>query len=102
MLGAWLMLQQEKPDDYILASGIGHTVAEFAEQAFAYAGLSLEDYVSFDSSLRRPPEPTPRVGDSTRARERLGWRPTLSFDALIKRMVDADVRALEADRMANG
>jgi GDPmannose 4,6-dehydratase len=95
MLGAWMMLQQEEPDDYILASGIGHTVAEFAERAFAYLGLSLEDYVSFDPSLRRPPEPTPRVGDSSRARERLGWRPTLSFDALIERMVDADLRALQ-------
>jgi GDPmannose 4,6-dehydratase len=96
MLGAWLMLQEDQPDDYILASGIGHTVADFAEQAFAYVGLSLEDYVSFDSSLSRPPEPTARVGDSSRARERLGWRPTLSFEALIERMVDADLRALQA------
>lgn len=96
VLGAWLMLQQEEPDDYILATGTGRTVAEFAEQAFAYAGLSLDDYVSFDASLRRPPEPTARVGDSSRARERLGWRPTLSFEAIIERMVDADLRALQA------
>jgi GDPmannose 4,6-dehydratase len=95
MLGAWLMLQQEEPGDYILASGIGHTVAEFAERAFAHLGLSLKDYVSFDPSLRRPPEPTARVGDASRARERLGWRATLSFDALIERMVDADLRALQ-------
>lgn len=101
MLGAWLMLQQEEPDDYILASGIGHTVAEFAERAFAYLGLSLEDYVSFDPSLLRPPEPTARVGDSSRARERLGWRPTLSFDALIERMVEADLRALQTERTAS-
>lgn len=96
MLGAWLMLQQDEPADYILASGIGHTVAEFAERAFAYLGLSLEDYVSFDPSLRRPPEPTPRVGDASRARERLGWRPTLSFERLIERMVEADLQALRA------
>ena len=96
MLGAWLMLQQDEPGDYILASGVGHTVAEFAEQAFAYAGLRAEDYVSFDASLRRPPEPTPRVGDASRARERLGWRPTLTFDGLVERMVEADLRALRA------
>jgi GDPmannose 4,6-dehydratase len=95
MLGAWLMLQQEKPDDYILASGIGHTVSEFAERAFACVGLSAEDHVSFDPSLRRPPEPTPRVGDSNRARRRLGWAPTLSFEQLIERMVDADIRGLQ-------
>ena len=96
MLGAWLMLQQDEPGDYILASGVGHTVAEFAEQAFAYAGLRAEDYVSLDASLRRPPEPTPRVGDASRARERLGWRPTLTFDGLVERMVEADLRALRA------
>jgi GDPmannose 4,6-dehydratase len=94
MLGAWLMLQQDEPGDYILASGIGHTVGEFAEQAFAYVGLRAEDHVSFDASLRRPPEATPRVGDSSRARTRLGWQPTLSFEQLIARMVEADLRAL--------
>jgi GDPmannose 4,6-dehydratase len=94
MFGAWLMLQQDEPDDYILASGIGHTVAEFAEHAFAYVGLRAEDHVRFDASLRRPPEVSPRVGDSSRARTRLGWRPTLSFEQLIERMVEADLRAL--------
>ena len=76
-----------QPDDYILASGIGHTVAEFAECAFASLGLCAEDYVSVDAALRRPREPTPRVGDPSRARERLGWRPTLSFEQLVQRMV---------------
>jgi GDPmannose 4,6-dehydratase len=94
MLAAWLMLQEDEPDDYILASGIGHTVADFAEQAFAYVGLGAEDHVSFDASLRRPPEATPRVGDSSRARTRLGWQPTLSFEQLIERMVEADLRTL--------
>jgi GDPmannose 4,6-dehydratase len=94
MLGAWLMLQQDQPDDYVLASGIGHTVAEFAEHAFACVGLRAEDYVRIDAALRRPPEVSPRVGDSTRARERLGWRPTLGFEELVERMVDADLRAL--------
>jgi GDPmannose 4,6-dehydratase len=95
MLGAWLMLQQEEPADYILASGIGHTVAEFAEHAFAYVGLSAADHVRFDPSLRRAPEVTPRVGDARRARQRLGWRPSLSFERLIERMVEADLRALQ-------
>ena len=96
MLGAWLMLQQDEPDDYILASGAGHTVADFAEHAFAYAGLEAEDHLRVDAGLRRPPEPTPRIGDPSRARERLGWRPTLSFEQLVARMVDADLRALQA------
>ena len=96
MLGAWLMLQRDDPDDYVLASGAGHTVAEFAEQAFACVGLRAQDHLSLDEGLRRAPEATPRVGDSSRARERLGWRPTLSFEQLVKRMVDADLRALQA------
>jgi GDPmannose 4,6-dehydratase len=95
MLGAWLMLQQDQPDDYILASGIGHTVTEFAERAFGHLGLRAEDHVRFDASLRRPPEPTPRVGDASRARRRLGWRPTLSFEQLVDRMVEFDLRALQ-------
>jgi GDPmannose 4,6-dehydratase len=96
MEGAWLMLQQDEPDDYILASGIGHTVAEFAEAAFACVGLRAEDHVSVDTNLRRAPEPTPRVGDPSRARQRLGWRPTLSFEQLVERMVKADLRAFES------
>src|SRR5205807_3347916 len=75
MLGAWLMLQQDETDDYLLASGVGHTVAEFVEHAFAYVGLRAETHVRVDAGLRRPPESTPRVGDASRARERLGWRP---------------------------
>jgi GDPmannose 4,6-dehydratase len=94
MLGAWTMLQQDSPEDYILASGVGHTVAEFAECAFACVELCAEDYVSVDATLRRPPEPTARVGDPTRARERLGWHATLSFEQLVQRMVKADLGPL--------
>ena len=94
MDGAWLMLQQDEPDDYILASGIGHTVAEFAEAAFACVGLRAKDHVSVDMALRRPPEPTPRVGDPSRARQRLGWRAMLSFEEFVQRMVEADLREL--------
>jgi GDPmannose 4,6-dehydratase len=95
---AWLMLQQDQPDDYILASGVGHTVRELAEVAFAHVGLSAMDHIRVDSELVRPAEEVPLVGDSTRARERLGWHPTLSFEQLIERMVDADLEELH-DRL---
>jgi GDPmannose 4,6-dehydratase len=95
MYGAWLMLQQEEPDDYILAGGVPHTVRELAEIAFAHLGLDARDYLRVDPSLLRPMDSTRLVGDPTRARERLGWWPTLSFEQLIRRMVDADMRALE-------
>jgi len=96
MYGAWLMLQQDEPDDYILASGTGHTVAEFADAAFACVGLRAEDYVTVATTLHRLPEPTPRVGDPSRAWERLGWRPALSFEQLVERMVEADLGVLES------
>jgi GDPmannose 4,6-dehydratase len=94
MHGAWMMLQADAADDYVLASGEPHTVQELAEVAFAHVGLEAHDYIRIDPDLVRPPERTRRVGDSSRARERLGWRPALSFEQLIERMVDADVCAL--------
>jgi GDPmannose 4,6-dehydratase len=94
--GAWLMLQQDRPDDYILASGVGHTVQEFADAAFACVGLNAGDHVRVDPALVRPQEAVPLVGDPSRARERLGWTPTLGFDQLVARMVDADLQGLEA------
>ncbi len=96
MYGAWLMLQQEQPDDYVLASGVGHTVAELTETAFAYVGLEAERYVRVDPKLVRAPERTASVGDPSKARERLGWQPRLSFEQLVERMVDADMRELQA------
>jgi GDPmannose 4,6-dehydratase len=96
MNGAWLMLQQDRAEDYVLASGVGRTVAEFARSAFACVELDAERYVRVDPSLVRPPESTPSVGDPGKARERLGWRPQVSFEALVERMVRADLRALEA------
>ena len=96
MYGAWLMLQQERPDDYVLASGVGHTVAELTETAFAYVGLEAERYVRVDPKLMREPERTASVGDSRKARAQLGWQPRLSFKQLVERMVDADLRELQA------
>jgi GDPmannose 4,6-dehydratase len=93
--GAWLMLQQEVPDDYVLASGVPRTVAELARMAFECVGLDAERYVRVDPSLVRSPESTQSVGDPSKARERLGWEPAVSFEKLVERMVRADLRSLE-------
>jgi GDPmannose 4,6-dehydratase len=93
--GAWLMLQQDRPDDYILASGISHTVAQLAETAFAHVGLNASDHIRVDPELVRGPESTLQVGDPSHARRQLGWTPTLTFEQLIQRMVDADLRDLQ-------
>jgi GDPmannose 4,6-dehydratase len=94
--GAWMMLQQDEPADYVLASGTGHTVAELAAVAFACVDLDPELYVRVDPTLVRAPEPTLSVGDPTRARERLGWFPEVSFEQVVERMVSADLRSLQA------
>jgi GDPmannose 4,6-dehydratase len=97
MRGAWLALQQQRPDDYVFASGVGHTVAELGRLAFACVELDFERYVRVDAALQRPPEATASVGDPSRARERLGWTPTLDFEQLVRRMVHAELAALGAD-----
>ncbi|HTA13533.1 MAG TPA: GDP-mannose 4,6-dehydratase [Solirubrobacteraceae bacterium] len=96
MHGAWLALQQERPDDYVLASGVGRTVAQLAETAFACLGLEAERYVRVDQKLVRAPESTASVGDPSRARKLLGWEPRLSFEQLVERMVQADLSELQA------
>jgi GDPmannose 4,6-dehydratase len=97
--GEWSMLQQDDPGDYVLASGVGRTVAEFAAAAFACLDLDAERFLRVDSSLVRPPERTPNVGDPSKAKERLGWEPRVSFEALVARMVDADLRSLRETRV---
>ena len=94
MRGAWLMLQQDEPDDYVLASGEPHTVAELAQAAFACVGRDAERYVRVAPEFVRASEPTPLVGDPSKARERLGWKASLSFEQLVERMVRADLDAL--------
>ncbi len=94
--GAWLMLQREHGDDYVLASGVGRTVAELASVAFACVNLDSERFLRIDPALVRPAEATLSVGDPTKARERLGWRPQVGFEALVERMVRADVDLLRA------
>jgi len=90
----WMMLQQETPDDYVIATGTSHTVREFAERAFARAGLDWEDHVVVDPALYRPAEVETLVGDPSKARRQLGWEPEVSFDELVARMVDADIAAV--------
>jgi GDPmannose 4,6-dehydratase len=94
--GAWLMLQQDHPEDYILASGVARTVAELAETAFRCVDLDAARYLRIDPALVRGPERTPNVGDPAKARRQLGWNPEVSFAELVQRMVEADLRSLEA------
>ena len=94
MRGCRLMLGQERAGDYILASGVGHTVEDLLQAAFAHAGLDPAHHVRIDPDLIRALETTKPVGDPTRARTDLGWRPTLTFEQLVARMVDADLAEL--------
>jgi GDPmannose 4,6-dehydratase len=94
MRAARLALSHDAPDDYVVASGVGRTVEEFVQAAFAHVGLDPGAYVQVDRNLMRPTEATPPVGDPSRAREVLGWRPDRSFESLVAEMVDADLAAL--------
>jgi len=95
----WLMLQQDEPDDYVIATGETHSVRELCELAFGYVGLDYRDYVVVDPSLLRPADVNLLVGDASKARARLGWEPKVRFEELIKMMVEADL-ALVAKQLA--
>jgi GDPmannose 4,6-dehydratase len=88
------MLQQDDPGDYVVASGVGRTVGDLVNAAFAAAGVSAEGRVRVDPAFVRPPETTVAVGDPSRARRVLGWQPGISFQAMIAEMVAADMAAL--------
>jgi GDPmannose 4,6-dehydratase len=90
----WLMLQQSDPDDYVIATGETHSVREFAELAFSHAGLDYRDYVASDPALYRPAEVNLLLGDYSKARANLGWTPSITFETLVREMVEADCRAL--------
>jgi GDPmannose 4,6-dehydratase len=90
----WLMLQQPEPEDYVVATGETNSVREFVELAFSHIGLDYKDYVTTDATLFRPAEVNLLLGDSTKARTRLGWTSRISFEALVREMVEADCRAL--------
>jgi GDPmannose 4,6-dehydratase len=94
----WLMLQQDEPDDYVIASGASHSVRDLVERAFAHVGLEWQDHVRIDESLvRGKAELYDLVGDPSRAQDRLGWSPTVDFDELVHLLVDADLDRLRAE-----
>jgi GDPmannose 4,6-dehydratase len=87
----WLMLQQEQPDDYVVATGEMHSVQQLVELAFSHAGLDWRRHVVVDPTLKRPAEVDLLLGDATKARQKLGWAPKVGFAELIRLMVDADL-----------
>jgi GDPmannose 4,6-dehydratase len=91
----WMMLQHHEPGDFVVATGEAHTVREFAQLAFAHVGLNWEDHVEVDPRYYRPSEVDFLMGDASRARRVLGWKPRTSFADLVRLMVDADVRLLD-------
>jgi len=93
--GMWLMLQQDEPDDYILATNETHTVRDFCREAFTHAGLDWEQYVKYDARYERPAEVDLLIGDPAKAKRQLGWEPKTKFRELVRLMVDADLRALD-------
>ena len=94
----WLMLQQDEPDDYVIATGESHTVGEFVELAFAHAGLDWERHVEIDPRYFRPAEVDSLCGDPSKAREKLGWKARTSFEDLVTLMVDGDLELLQAEQ----
>jgi GDPmannose 4,6-dehydratase len=91
----WLMLQQDKPDDYVIATNETHSVREFLEVAFAHAGLDWQKFVEIDQNYFRPAEVDLLIGDYSKAKRQLGWEPKTTFNALAKLMVDADVKLVQ-------
>ena len=94
----WLMLQQETPDDYVVATGEAYSVREFAEAAFSYAGLDWEQHVTIDARYLRPTEVDHLQGDASKARTQLDWAPQVSFDELVRMMVDHDLELARQER----
>lgn len=94
----WMMLQQDKPDDFVIATGQTWSVREFAERAFGHVGLDHRDHVAFDARYLRPAEVDLLLGDSSKAKAKFGWVPTTSFDDLVKMMVDHDLEMAKREK----
>jgi GDPmannose 4,6-dehydratase len=94
----WRMLQQEKAEDYVVATGETHTVQEFLDVSFARAGLDPKKHVAFDERYLRPAEVDLLIGDASKAKKKLGWEPKVKFKQLAEIMVDADIRLLAEER----
>ncbi|HWG40668.1 MAG TPA: GDP-mannose 4,6-dehydratase [Candidatus Acidoferrales bacterium] len=90
----WLMLQQPTPQDFVIATGVTHSVKELLKIAFSHVGLDWQKHVEIDSALLRPAEDDPLTGDTSKANKILGWKPTMSFDDLVRMMVDSDLSLL--------
>ena len=92
----WLMLQQDAADDYVIATGISHSVRDLVEVAFAHVGLDWRDHVTLDPKLIRPAEVDRLIGDNSKAKAKLGWTPSVDFTGLVRMMVDADLERVAA------
>ena len=92
----WLMLQQDEPEDYVIATGIAHSVRDLVRVAFEHAGIDPDKHVRLDPRFLRPAEVEHLIGDSSKAREKLGWVPQTSFEEMIHLMVDSDLEMLAA------
>ena len=90
----WMMLQQDRPSDYVVATGVDHSVRELVENAFARVGMESQDYIKLDPTLLRPAEVDHLIGDPSKARDELGWKPTVDFKSMVDMMVDADLDRL--------
>lgn len=93
----WLMLQQNEPDDYVVATGETHSVRELCQVAFSYVGLNYEDYVVVDEKFYRPAEVDLLIGDPAKAHAKLGWEPSVTFEELVHLMVDVDLEGLKSE-----
>jgi GDPmannose 4,6-dehydratase len=93
----WQMLQQEKPQDYVVATGVAHSVRQLLEIAFGHLGMDYRDYVETDPAFLRPAEVHHLLGDSSKARQELGWKPQITFQGLVKMMVDEDLARLKRE-----
>jgi GDPmannose 4,6-dehydratase len=91
----WLMLNQDEPRDYVIATGVLHSARQFAEVAFRHLGLELADHLVIDPNLFRPSEKVPLCGDSSRIETQLGWRPSKRFEDIVSEMVDLDLERYE-------
>jgi GDPmannose 4,6-dehydratase len=98
----WMMLQQDEPEDFVIATGAAHSVRDCVELAFDHAGLAIDDHVTTDPAFLRPAEVEQLIGDASKARRVLGWEPEVSFDELIRMMVEADLAILKHDIAARG
>jgi len=94
----WMMLQGKKPEDYVVATGVAHSVEDFVAASFSYVGLDWKKYVKIDKALIRPAEVTHLLGDASKAKKMLGWRATTDFKGLVEMMVDADLARLKSNR----